>query len=228
MGVWVYPNIVQKINGKIEVVDNDNMPKGNQIYQLNDLMFLDPLKNSLIEISEEELDLSFFTKPNSSAYGNDEFNELTFKPNDVLKLINQIKSAFESNGDKFVMPVKYDSLIDQDGRSVDKVIVESTKKGFLRTKKIYEFGTLQIHNEKAQINILDKKTDKWKAIDLTKESPILYSTKMENDEYVRNELIEYGLKGTKYYDLIKSELNNIEMLCKYALENNYELQISHS
>ena len=74
MGVWVYPNIVAKVNGKIEVVENDDMPKGNQIYQLNDLMFLDTMKNSLFEISEEELDLSFFTKPNSSAYGNDEFN----------------------------------------------------------------------------------------------------------------------------------------------------------
>lgn len=51
---------------------------------------------------------------------------------------------------------------------------------------------------------------------------------MENDEYVKNELIEYGLKETTYYNLIESELNNIEELCKYALENNYELQISHS
>ena len=126
------------------------------------------------------------------------------------------------------MPIKYESLIDQEGKSVDKVIVESIQKGFLRTKKTYEFGTLQVHNEKAQINILDKKTDKWKVIDLTIESPILYNTKMENDEYVKNELIEYGLKGTIYYNLIESELNNIEELCKYALENNYELQISHS
>ena len=101
MGVWVYPNIVQKINGKVNIIENDNIPKRNQIFELNDLMFLDTLKNSLIEISEEELDLSFFTKPNSSAYGNNEFNELSFKPKELLKLISQIRKAFTQNGDKF-------------------------------------------------------------------------------------------------------------------------------
>ena len=162
MGVWVYPNIVQKINGKVNIIENDNIPKRNQIFELNDLMFLDTLKNSLIEISEEELDLSFFTKPNSSAYGNNEFNELSFKPKELLKLISQIRKAFTQNGDKFIMPIKYESLVNGEGKSVDKVIVENVKKGFFKSTKTYEFGTLQVHNEKAQINILDKKTNKWK------------------------------------------------------------------
>ena len=128
----------------------------------------------------------------------------------------------------FIMPIKYESLVNGEGKSVDKVIVENVKKGFFKSTKTYEFGTLQVHNEKAQINILDKKTNKWKKIDLTKEKPILYDTKMEDDEYIKNRKIEWKLKGTPYFQLIEKELNNLEELCEYALANNYELQITHS
>jgi hypothetical protein len=93
---------------------------------------------------------------------------------------------------------------------------------------IFEVGTLEVHNEKAQINIQDESTKRWRKIDLTKEKPTLYHAKLENREYVKGEVISWSLRGSDFVSLIEEELNNIEELAKYAILYNCELQVIHS
>jgi len=96
MGVYTVANIVKKENDKVVLVEGQEIPVCDPLHALTKLIFLDEYKNSLFDISETEVDLSFFTTMNEEAYGQYENVHASFSPKEVLKSISQIRDAFFS------------------------------------------------------------------------------------------------------------------------------------
>jgi hypothetical protein len=228
MGVWVFPNLVKRENGIVKIVKNESAPKAKQIFYLNDLIFLRYLRNSLIELANESIDLSFFTKHNDYSYGDEENINISFTPNEVLNCIDTIEKVFLEKGDKFIMPYKYNGLYDGSNNQIRCVFVENVKKGFFKSKKSYQYGNVQVNDKKCYISVLDTELNKWIEIDLTKENPRLFSVKQEKGNDIKGELLSWHLEKVRFYDLLKPEFDNLIELAKYAKENNLELQITHS
>lgn len=228
MGVYVSPTIVKKENGKVTEVKESNMPNSNQICALNDLIFLDELKNSLIAIADKNLDLSFFTKPNDYSYGNTENVNTSFTPQEVLMCISLIRRAFKEKGTEFVRPITYEGVFDENGKQLRQAFIEFEEGKLFWKKKIERWGSLNAQEDKASYQWYDDANQKWGGrIDLTKEKPILFELKYNEQEKIKGNQLNYRVKSTKFYDLIEPELSNIEILAKYANENGYELQIIH-
>ena len=228
MGVYVSPTIVKKENEKVIEVKEDGMPQSNPIYALNDLMFLDELKNSLLEIADKELDLSFFTKPNDSSYGNTANVNTSFSPEEVLKCLNIIRDAFQERENEFIRPFTYEGIYDDEGRQLRQAFIEIKEGKLFWKKKIERWGGLNAYENKATFQWNDDENKRWGgSIDLTKEKPVLYELKYEGQEKIRGKQLNYQLRKSRFYDIILPELNNIENLAYYAKEKGYELQIIH-
>ncbi|MEZ4906069.1 MAG: hypothetical protein R2771_00070 [Saprospiraceae bacterium] len=230
MSVWVVPNFVIKENGIVKKVEDKEAPNVNQIYFLNDLIFLDELKRSLFQIAGGEFDLSFFTKPNDSDYGNNDNINLGLTPDDVLKCIKTIRTAFEKHEKDFIRPYEYEGVFDKDGKKLNMVFTVDSVTGFLFTKKIYRWGTISTHEGNATLQLYDYATDSWiKRIDLSKEKPVLFYAEMDSDgQKHRKTQIDWELRGKNFFLRIKPELDSIETIALYAIEKGYELQITHS
>jgi hypothetical protein len=228
MGIWVFPNLVKRENEIVKIVENKSAPKRNEIFYLKDLIFLEYLRNSLIELADESIDLSFFTKPNDCCYGNEENINTSFTPNEVLNCINAIANVFLEKEDKFIMPYKYIGLYDDVNNKINQVFVENIEKRFFKSKKNYQYGNIQVYNQNCYISVFDKGLNEWLKIDLTKEKPILFSVKQEKGNDIRGERLNWHLKKIRFYELLKPEFDNLIELAMYAKENNLELQITHS
>ncbi|WP_040288173.1 hypothetical protein, partial [Bizionia argentinensis] len=211
MGVYVLPTIVKKENNKVSEVREDGMPESNSINALNDLIFLDELKDSLIEIADKELDLSFFTKPNDSSYGNQENVNISFNPKEVLKNINLIKDAFNKRENEFIRPYTYLGIYDKNENQLRQAFIVFEEGKLFRKKKTQRWGQLNASEEKASFQWFDDENEKWGgSIDLTKEKPKLYELTYEGEKKIKGRELNYTLKKSRFYDLIKPEIENIE------------------
>lgn len=228
MGVYVSPTIVKKENEKVIEVKEDGMPQSNPIYALNDLIFLDELKKSLLEIADNELDLSFFTKPNDYSYGNSENINISFSPEEVLKCLNIIKKAFLEREEDFIRPFIYEGIYDNEGKQLRQAFIEFEEGKLFWKKKIERWGGLTAYENRATFQWYDDENQKWgDSIDLTKEKPILYELKYEGQKKIKGKQLNYQLRKSRFYDKIEPELKNLENLANYAKEKGYELQIIH-
>lgn len=228
MGVYVSPTIVKKEIGKVTEVKESNMPISNPIYALNDLIFLDELKNSLIAIADKDLDLSFFTKPNDYTYGNTENVNTSFTPDEVINCISSIRKAFRDKGTEFIRPITYEGIYDENDKQLRQAFIEFEEGKLFWKKKTERWGSLNAHEDKASFQWYDDANQKWGGrIDLTKEKPILFELTYEGEKKIKGSQLNYRLKLTKFYALIEPELDNIEVLANYAKEKGYELQIIH-
>ena len=228
MGVYVSPAVVKRVNDKVSEVKQEGMPISNPIYALNDLIFLDELKNSLLEIADKDLDLSFFTKPNDYSYGNSENINSSFTPTQVLNCVSKIRTAFKEKENEFVRPILYEGIFDSKGKQIRQAFIEIEEGKFLWKKKIDRWGSLNAYEDKASFQWYDDENQKWGGtIDLTKEKPILFELSYEGQNKIKGDKLEYKIKATNFYETIKPELDNIEILAKYAKEKGYELQIIH-
>ena len=230
MSVLALPNLVIKENGIVKKVEDKEAPNANQINFLNDLIFLDELKNSLFEIAGGEFDLNFFTKPNDSDYGNKENINLSFTPEEVIECIETIRTSFENHENSFIRPYEYEGVFDKSGKKLNMVFAEDSAKGFLFSKKNYRWGTISTHAGNAILQLFDDATETWiKRIDLSKENPKLYYAEMDSEgKKIRKNEIDWELRGESFFSRIKPELDNIESLALFAKEKGYELQITHS
>jgi hypothetical protein len=228
MGVYVSPTIVRKENGKVTEVKEEGMPQSNPIYALNDLIFLDELKNSLLEIADKDLDLSFFTKPNDYSYGNTANVNTSFSPEEVLKCLKIIRTAFQERENEFVRPISYDGIYNEEGKQIRQAFIEFEEGKLFWKKKIERWGGLNAYENKATFQWYDDENKRWgDSIDLTKEKPVLFELIYEGQKKIKGKKLNYHLKKSRFYDAIEPELNNIETLANYAKEKGYELQIIH-
>lgn len=230
MGVFAYPELVKKVNGKVESVESTDIPKGEPIYFLNDLLYLDELKESLLKILDENLDFSFFTKPNSSAYGNSENDNLSFTPKEVLNIINKITHAFNNYSNKFIREMDYEGVFDKNGNKLHMVFLEEVEGGIFKKKRTYKWGTISANNGKVILQIFNEEKQCWdKRIDLTNENPTLFISEMDNSgKKIMKDKVEWEIRGCKFFDKLKPELENLRELVDYAEKNNFELQMIHS
>lgn len=228
MGVYVLPKIVKEENGNVVEVNEEGMPESNPIYSLNDLIFLDELKNSLLSIADKELDLTFFTQPNDFAYGNNKNINKSFSPEKVLNCINIIKTAFEERESEFVRPYIYEEFFDENGKKITQAFIEFEESKLLLKKKIIRWGQFYAGEDKASFQWYDDENQKWGGlIDLTKEKPILFELTYNGQQKIKGNQLNYQVKKSRFYDTIKSELKNIEKLANYANDKGYSLQIIH-
>jgi hypothetical protein len=228
MGVYVLPKIVKEENGNVVEVKEEGMPESNPIYSLNDLIFLDELKNSLLSIVDKELDLTFFTQPNDFAYGNKANINISFSPKQVLNCINKIKTAFEERESEFVRPYTYEGIFDENGKKITQAFIEFEEGKLIWKKKIIRWGQLYAGEDKASFQWYDEDNQKWGGlIDLTNEKPILFELTYNGQQKIKGKQLNYQVKKSRFYDTIESELKNIEKLANYAHEKGYNLQITH-
>ncbi len=226
MGVYVTANIVQRVNEEVISVKEEAMPESKPIYFLNDLIFLDDLKSSLLKITSADLDLSFFTKLNAETYGNLENKNTSFSPKAVINCINTIRKGFEINGDKFIRTITYEGIFDDEGKRISQVFVETEEGKLFWKKKTDRWASINAYEDKISLQWYDDENDKWGVrIDLSKEKPVLYYLNYEGQNKVKGDSINYEVRKKRFYDQIKSELDNIEELANYAVSNNYELQM---
>jgi len=229
MGVWIYPNIVKKEDNKIIKIEDTDMPKANQIYHLSEIIDMDHIRRKLIQISNPNLDLSFFTKANSSDYGNNEYENLTFSPSNVIETIDYISQTFEINKSKLISPiVEFEGVFDKNNIKLKEVFVEKTKGFSFFKKSEYKLGNIIADDDKAIIRVFDENGNILykEEVDLTKEKPNLYY--VDTKSKLRKDKIDWEIRTINVYDKIKPELKNIKELAEYAKKKNYELQITHS
>ena len=230
MGVYAYTDLVKTINGKVEKIEPADMPEVQPIYFLNDLFYLDELKESLLIMLDENIDFSFFMKPNSSAYGNSENDNLSFTSKEVLNLINKITNAFEKYSEKFIREMDYEGAFDEKGNKLHMVFMEEIEGGFFKKKKTYKWGTISANGGNLTLQIFNEEKQCWdKRIDLTIEKPTLFNAEMDSTgKKIMKEKVDWKIMGNKFFDKIKPELDNLKELANYASKNDLELQMVHS
>lgn len=222
MSVNAYPKIVSKENGIVSEISLDGTPESFNIYSLNELIFLDELKDSLISLSKD-LDLSFFTEPNDIAYGNEKNVNISFTPSSVIENLKKIDLVFQNNENDFIRPFIYQGVFDSKGEKLRMVFSKNDNDE-------YTWGTINAKDDWARLQLFDEKSQTWaKTIDLTSETPQIYNCTFGSDnQKIKGDLIDWKLKRIRFYDLIKPEIDSIITTAEFANKNGLQLQLVHS
>lgn len=224
MSVWYYPHLVKRKNDKLtHYLPPLDIPKRQQISRLVDVIGKQDLRKSLLSIiNSENPDLSLIDKANTMDYGDNRYEHLSFTAIEVRKFTNLIRNAFEERGDEFTIKEEYIGVLDRDENHLNSVYVEVQS----NDKTQFLIGRISVYLKEVTLNVYHPNPKRYEKIDLTIEKPrlheILYKKKGVKEI---GEVLDWRVVKKKYYDILKPELDYLEMLSDYAEPKGFEIQI---
>jgi len=223
MGVWTFVNIVDKKESENRIVKGTGIPKGDELFRLVDLVYDESYRRTLMANSRK-LDLSFFLKCDSSAYGESKYHNLVFEPESVIETLNLIKSVFQSFEGTISRHLGKNELKDIKGNDLCTFFIRSPDDSNFGND--YQYARL-LKGNPLKINLGYDNDYKLVEIQFDKSLPELRYAVIEDGEMVPGEHIELSKDEISFRE-VKHEIEKIREQAEYAKMNGFYLQVSQS
>lgn len=212
MGVSFNIHVVKKKeNGEVEHLFIDDLPHLSPRFHQYWPLFRD-YREKIEKIANQKLELDFYEKVDESAYGNETNKNKIFDPDKVKSTVLLILKILKENPDKF--PFFY--WISFKG----KEFMVGNEEVYIGDEKVYIRGGWD-----ECYYMLDNKK-----IDLTKEKSEFSAHRVVyekiNDKWVdkKGEETTVIIKKNSFYEYYKHTLNEIVVICDYAIKHGYHIQ----
>jgi len=203
--------VIKKPNGEVESIKVATLPHLSWRYSSYRILFRDSLEK-IEKLANTKLDLDFYEKPDGSGYGDETHRHKIYNPEEVKSTIKLILGILKENTTRF--PYYYWISFKGQHFMFDSETI------FLGDDKVYLIGGW----DKCYYMLNDK------IVDLTKEesefSAYCVLHEKLNDKYIdkKGGEIIVLIKKRSLYEFFSSDLNDIIIICDYAIEHNYSVQ----